>query len=212
MQYEKKYPITHLKGEHVLLTWERGYYQTKLYYHDRLVAEVQNLGELKRGVKFNDNELGEIELKFSEKPINVDVIINGYHCSNNISHPKNKIKSISTFFYIIGSLSLVFFIASFLSINYTSFSVFLDAFIITLYFVVAFHASKAKIWAVYTGFFLYLSMTFLVLFGLFLEVLNGNGIVAFFSILGLLVRITLIILMLPYLKYASSLNKHLQFL
>ena len=210
--YEKKYPITHLVGEHVLLVWERGYYKTTLYYKDRIVAEIQNLGELKRGVHVNDPELGDIELKFSEKPISVDIIINGYHCTNNVSHPKIKIKSISTFFYIIASLSSVYLLITFLVNLQIDFSFIFDVLISITYFIVAYNSSRSKIWAVYTGFLMYLIMSFLILLNILLLFISGGDSYIVGLVIGFIIRITLIVLMIPYLKLASSLKKHQQFL
>ena len=101
MDFEKKYRITQFPGETLKAMWTRGYRNVEIYYQDKLICTHEGAAQLKKGVKYQTEELGQIELKLSAKPITLDVIIDGYHCVNNVSHPAKQLKGASTFFWII---------------------------------------------------------------------------------------------------------------
>lgn len=208
MVYEKKYPITHLRGEYLLLEWERGYKNTFLYFKDRLICKVDSITKLKEGFRVDDEELGLIELRFSEKPISVDIIVNGLHCENNASHPRKKIKSISSYFYMLGAFAILGTILAYAvtpSIEAIVFLAIVDLPFIVLYFICAVFASKGKIWPVYTGFIVFCFFTLISVLNL---VIPGS----FFSnsalIFSLIFRVTLIVLMVPYIKMAVEIPKY----
>ena len=95
MDFEKKYPLTHRSNEHVLVQWTRGYKQVDVYYKENLIGSVTGAAKLKNGTSFL-SELGEIKLKLSEKPVMLDVIVDGYHSPVNVSHPVRELKAMNT--------------------------------------------------------------------------------------------------------------------
>lgn len=209
MVYEKKYPIAPTPGDSVLLTWERGYKNTTLHYRDEELITVENVQKLKKGVKFEHQLLGTIELILNENPTGVDVIINGFHSPINKNHPEKKIKSINLYFYIFASMLVTFLVymnfsypmdlASFLIVNIFEF-IFL-----ALYIISAIFSAKARAWAVYMGFCTYCAGTFLSLIAVLIG-LNYFNVLISVMILG--IRAALLFLLIPYLKTAVSLSKH----
>lgn len=211
MFYEKKYPLTQQPGQQLILSWERGYKNTRLFHHERELVHIDSINKLKKGVRFSDKEFGEIELKFSEKPISVDIIVDGFHSPVNASHPAKKIKSISKFFYLFAvfcliNLSLGSATGS-LTIGISVQSLVLAA----LYVICAIFSNQSKGWAVYAGFILFCLMTFLYVLILILSqtslfIQSGLSGITLFMILGF--RTVFIVFMVPYLKMASQLSRY----
>ncbi len=213
MFYEKKYPLTQLPGQHLLLSWERGYKSTKLFHNERELVHVNSIGQLKKGFRFDDPELGRIELKFSEKPISVDVIVDGFHSPANASHPVKKIKSISKFFYIFAAFCLIQFGMSSATGGITIGLGSQALILCSLYVICAVFSNQSKAWAVYTGFIVFCLITlyYLMLLILLQSIPVSTGIsgIMLFMILGF--RAVFIIFMVPYLKMAVQLAQYKKF-
>ena len=107
MDFEKKYPLSQLKGEFVRVQWTRGYKQVDVYYKDALIAEVSGAGELMRGVTILTEQLGELKLKLSQSPVMLDVIVDGLHSPANVSHPVKELKKTATYFWIISAFAII---------------------------------------------------------------------------------------------------------
>ena len=86
MDFEKKYPITQKPNEYIFVQWTRGYKEVAVYYNDQLIGSVRGSAKLLKGTSFT-SDLGLITLKLSEKPVTLDVIVDGYHSRVNVSHP-----------------------------------------------------------------------------------------------------------------------------
>lgn len=215
MFYEKKYPLTHVKGDYVTLSWERGYKNTQLFYNERELIKIDSIQKLKEGVSFVDSILGNIELKFSDKPMSIDVIIDGYHSPINKSHPEKKIKSIGSYFYMFASFSFIYYflIVFFTQGFFGKVVLSIEEFIfISLYAVCGYFAGKGKVWAVYTGFSVYSFVTLIILLLLLASIIGPIKFITPFSgFIVLLFRVVFIVFMIPYLKIASSLTKHRRF-
>lgn len=96
MDFEKKYPITQRLDEYLLVQWTRGYKDVDVYYNDQLIGSVRGTGKLLKGTSF-PSDLGLITLKLSEKPVTLDVIVDGYHSPVNVSHPVKELKRTGTY-------------------------------------------------------------------------------------------------------------------
>ncbi len=107
MDFEKKYPLSQLKGEFVRVQWTRGYKQVEVYYKDSLIAQVSGAGELMRGVTILTEQLGELKLKLSQSPVMLDVIVDGLHSPVNVSHPVKELKKTATYFWIITAFAFI---------------------------------------------------------------------------------------------------------
>lgn len=209
MDFEKNYRITQLPGETVKAMWTRGYKNIDLYYQDKLICSHDGVGALKKGAKYTTKELGVIELKLaSAKPITLDIIIDGYHCENNSSHPANQLRGASAFFWMIGVFAVV---SSFLEgiqlRNVLSLSVIvtvINLLTVAAYFIAAAYTSKSKPWAFYLGFSVF---SFWTVVGL-LTILSLN----LFFIIGYIVRLIILYFLITNIKYAIGTTKHNKFL
>ena len=205
MDYEKKYPITQQPGDFVLARWERGYKNVEFFYKDRLLGSVQGAAKLKAGIRLNDTELGVIQAKLSEKPIMMDLIIDGYHSPVNGSHPSKELKKTSPFFWIISVLSFIVGAIEIGSLTgYDRAQLILTAIngtILVLYIVAAIFVGRGKVWAYYLGFVLF-SLLFL------LNLLSmGSGI----GIIFLIIRGAVLGVLIYNLKTVISTQKHAKY-
>lgn len=167
MDFAKKFPITQLPGEHVLVQWTRGYKQVEVFYNNELVGTADGAGRLKKGVRLVHPKLGNIDLKLSEKPVVINVIVDGYHSPANNSHPVKELIGLSPFFWMLLAFS---FIASALEIglfaDYPPILVILvpmDVTIFVVYLIALIYVRKGKPWAYYMAISLFALMTILVL-------------------------------------------------
>ncbi len=209
MDFEKKYQITQLPGETVKAMWTRGYKNIDLYYNDKLICSHDGVGALKNGVKYTTSELGVIELKLSSgKPITLDIIIDGYHCVNNTSHPAKQLKGASAFFWMIGVFAVISSLLEGMQLsNILSLGVIvtvINILTISAYFVAAAFTNQSQPWAFYLGFSVF---SFWTLIG-FLTILSTN----FLFMIGFIVRLVILYFLITNIKYAVGTAKHNKFL
>lgn len=107
MDFAKKYPITQQPGEHVLVQWTRGYKQVEVYYKNELVGTADGAARLKKGVRLVHPTLGNIDLKLAEKPVVINVIVDGYHSPVNSIHPVKELIGLSAFFWMLLAFSFI---------------------------------------------------------------------------------------------------------
>lgn len=208
MDFQKKYPILQLPNEHVIIQWERGYKYVELYYNDRLLGSISGIVNLKKGVKFNDAELGLIELKLSEKPIAIDLVVAGYHSPINITYPTKELKSASAIFLalaifsILGGLyegmSTVMLYGSLIGAVIIA----LDLIAILLYASTALLIRKGHAWAFFMGAGFYSFFTLLYLYEL---LAYGFYFLPFFVVIF---RTVVTFMLIYYIKHASASLRH----
>lgn len=210
MDFEKKYPITQQPGDYVLVQWTRGYREVDVYYKGQLVGEVTGVGKLKTGTSIATDLLGIIQLKLSEKPITLDVIVDGYHSPVNVSHPVKELKKTATFFWIIAVFA---FIAGAIEVGLFSgwkeiaAVLFLVNLVIFLcYLFAAIFVGKGHIWAYYLGLSVFAFSTLVTLIALFSGVVWGTLLY-----LMLFIRLGTLGVLLYNLKTAISAGKHKRF-
>lgn len=209
MDFEKKYPITQRLDEHLLIQWTRGYKDVDVYYNDQLIGSVQGSGKLKSGTSF-PSDLGLITLKLSEKPITLDVVVDGYHSPVNVSHPVKELKRTGTYFWILAVLA---FIAG--AIEVGTFSLWVDVQLVVLginlvilgcYILCAVFVGRGKPWAFYLGFSVFSFCTLISLLTLISGFLSGTLLYIF-----MVVRIGGEIVLAMNLKTANSAVRHLKY-
>ncbi len=209
MDFEKKYPLTQLPGEFILVQWTRGYKEVELFYKGESIAQVQGAMKLKKGVTVS-SDLGLIKLKLSEKPVMLDVIVDGFHSPVNVSHPVKELKKTGTFFWLLAVFS---FIAGSLEVGICSeipplmLIVFvIDLIVLITYIIAAVFVGKGKSWAYYLGFSMFSLFTVLTL----LILLSGSvgGLLQF---IFMLLRIGAEIVFIINLKTAIAATKHLRY-
>lgn len=207
MDYRKKYPLTQYPGKFLLAEWNRGYRDLHIWYESRLIVENVKLSEMKRGVTIADAQLGAVQLKLSEKPILLDITVDGYHSPINISHPVKQLKTMS----FVGWIAAVLFVIKWLLEGFTFVMVpavliydFLAFSFLAMYIVCSIQIRKGRPWAYFTLFGIY---TFLYI-GLILECLvSFGGLMMIF----LLFRTVLMVYLAIGLKTAVGAARHRKF-
>ncbi|MGV3611357.1 MAG: hypothetical protein ACO1N0_10435 [Fluviicola sp.] len=209
MDYEKKYPITQIPGEYVLVQWIRGYKEVDVYYKDKLVGSVSGSAKLVKGFSFT-SDLGLITLRLSKEPVTLDVIIDGYHSPVNVSHPVKELKSLSTYFYIIIAFA---FIAGSMEVAISRgwnelllITSSINFIVLMLYLTSVLYVRQGKPWAFYLGFGVF---NFCAL--LSLMVLLSGFIWGWLFWFFMLMRIGGEVLLVINLKTAISATKHLKY-
>jgi len=207
MDYEKKYPITQQPGDFILARWERGYKYVEFFYKERLIGSVEGAGKLKAGIRLSDTELGIIQAKLSEKPIKLDLIIDGYHSPVNGSHPAKELKKTAVFFWMMFTFSLIASLMEgiYISNEFTENSILtvINLFIVGSYCIAAVFVAKSQPWAYYLGFSVF-SFVYLVSLLVLLHLTIPRIIVFFF-------RTGFLVVFIINLKHAIQTQKHAKY-
>lgn len=207
MDYQKKYAITQQPGDFLLMQWERGYKKVELSYNDRLIHTFTG-SAVKKGLRLNDEQLGRLDLKFSEKPMGIDVIVEGIHSPANRSHPRNELKKSATLFWIITVFAAIasaiegvrFGIDNPVGIIVTG----INLFLVSAYLIAAIFTGKSKPWAYYLGFSVFCLMFLLTLLT-FVAGMNFTLLIAF----GF--RVVFLVMFILNLKHAIAVGKHARY-
>lgn len=206
MDFEKKYPITQQPGDFVTVQWTRGYKAVDVYYKDELIGSVQGSAKLKAGTKIS-TVLGTIDLKLSEKPVMLNVIIDGYHSPVNVSHPVKELKKIATLIWLLAVFS---FIAGAFEIGVFNGAgalqgviILINALILITYIVSAVFISRGKPWAYYLGFSVFTFFTLTTLL-----ILLGGLMWGYLLYIFQAFRIAALGVLIFNLKTANAARKH----
>lgn len=207
MDFEKKYRITQFPGEVVKAMWTRGYQAVEIYYHDKLILTHDGVNKLRNGVKYQTKELGEIELKLSAKPVTLDVIVDGYHCVNNVSHPAKELKSMSTFFWVITVFAIISSLLDGIHLGFDlslgSLITLINLSVVAVYIVAAVNTNKSKPWAFYLGLSMFGFWTLISIINL----MYGN----IFIIMVFVIRAAFLYFLIRNIKYAVATARHAKF-
>lgn len=207
MDFEKNYQLTQFPGETIKVMWTRGYRNIELYYRDKLLLQHDNTATLKKGATYSTPELGTIVLKLAEKPVVLDVIVDGYHCVNNVSHPVKQLQSASTYFWIIAVFAVIVSLIEGIylgdSLTVQTITTIVNGITIAIYFIAAVFTGKSQPWAFYLGFSMFSFWTLLGLITLF-----SGGIL---FLIGYIIRLTLLYFLITNIKYAVAVSKHRKF-
>jgi len=207
MDFEKKYPLTQLPGEYILVQWSRGYKEVELFYKGESIAHIQGAMKLQKGVTVS-SDLGVIKLKLSEKPVTLDVIVDGFHSPVNVSHPAKQLKSASTFFWTIAVFSLFGALMDGLklssAVNLATIITVVNLVILTCYVLAAVFTAKSRPWAFFLGFSVYGLMT---LYTVLILLVFPHWTIIF----GLIIRGIFIYFLSSGFKNALEVIKHSKF-
>ncbi len=209
MDFQKNYPLLHLPNEYITIQWKRGYQSVELYHKERLVGSVTGYDVLLEGVQFNDAELGLIELKLSEHPIALDLIVAGFHSPVNASYPTYELKVAARIFWVLASLSIVIGLSyGILELTFTgaiSTTMILNLVAIFTYSTSAIFIQIGHAWAYYFGVGFHVLFTLTLLFRIiFFDSNLGILYIVFFQLIVL-------IILSSYLKNASDAHRHRKF-
>lgn len=149
------------------------------------------------------SEIGPIELKLSENPITLDVIVDGYHSPVNVSHPKKELKRSAMFFWIVAVFAIVGSLFEGMQYGIGSIGqivISINLFIVAVYITSAIGVGKSQPWAYFLGFGMFSFMTLLAL----LMLLAGN----FFTIIIFVIRSIILYFIITNMKYATAVIRH----
>lgn len=203
MDYEKKYPITQQPGDVIVARWTRGYKHVEVYYKDQLIGEVQGAAKLKKGVRIRHDVLNTVDLRLSEKPILLDIIVDGYHSPVNTSHPLKELKKSAVFFWMIFVFALISSLLEGMSIGMNAVGVVvtsINVLIVGTYLLAAITVRNGLAWGYFTGFGMFCLMYLLSLTTL----LGGN----FFMIGAFVMRTAFLVFLIINIKHAVAVIKH----
>ncbi len=211
MDYSKRYPITQLRGEFILLSWTKAYRSVTAEYNGELLFENKTSADLKKGISVHHPELGEVTCKFAKEKMVLNVLVDGLHSPINKDHPINRVKTFPTFIWIIFAGTCITFIAELLSaikIPYLLVILFGPVFCglaAAVYCVAAIHLKKGKSWAFWLAFGLF-SLRLILLVYLYISgVLSANGLGIFIS---LLLRFSFLLSFLLAIPHVLNYMKH----
>ncbi len=179
MDFYLDYPITQNKGEVISLSWTKGYRSVNAEYQGEMLFENKSFAQLQKGIVVQHPYLGKIEVKFSKQKLILNVIVNGFHSPINKDHPIHKIKSYSTYFWIVfGGTCLIFLSDLVVATSSPNLLVILIGPVFTLlalftYFFSAYQLRKAKASFFWIGFSMFTFRT------LFIVALTFAGVLTF---------------------------------
>lgn len=209
MDYQKKYPFARDPEDFILISWERGYHNVHVHYRDRLLVAIEDPRTLLKGYQFTDEELNRVELKFSEEPMMIDVIVDGYHSPVNVSHPSRVLAGISKAFWTIFNLMFFFTLMELAMLGLDNpigkVELVVNVAFLATYLIAHLKLEKGSYMAFYIGFFAMLISS--VLYGFRIVFYGFN----FLEIIMLSIRIAIILYLLTYLKVAKNAVKHHQY-
>ena len=105
MDFESKYPLTQDQNSFIFAEWTKGYRLVNLTYRNRLICSFENgLRYIKKDLIVRDEELGEVKIRFTEKPIQMDIVIDGLHSPINQKHPAKSFKRTAIFYWVLAGL------------------------------------------------------------------------------------------------------------
>lgn len=207
MSYSKKYVAAKDEEKTLFLTWEAGYKNVKLYSDGRLVKTINSPGEFMKGVTFNDDELNEINLRFSSgSPIIMQLKANGlkyYPVNNSNKYNGADFSGLVSVFWVLATLSIFGAIIAqtqLSGIESITQAVF-DVIVISIYIISAIFLNKNKVWAYYLGGITFLASTCLTFLVYYLTGLGiGSGI-------NLLIRAVILIYIGRHYKDTKLVSK-----
>ncbi len=207
MDFQKKYPLLRTPNDFIYLKWERGYTNVDVYHRERFLRSVTSR-ELKAGVQFSDAELGDVRLNFSEKPIAIDVIVNGYHSPINITYPSRELQSASTIFWVITILWVIglftnglFQVAVYGGVGGIIVGL-ISAIILAAYIISGIFSKRGKGWAYFLGTGIFTMLTLLYLY----SAINEGFTIA--TVFLLIIRLVIQVVLYYYLKHAIAAIRH----
>ncbi len=211
MDFQKKYALPRLQDEFILAQWERGFKSVKLFFRDRMILEINDPSSIKRGFVFNDPELNKIELTFSERPMTLNIIIDGFHSISNQTHPYRQYRSNTAVMWMLFTFALIvalFFLYKYSSVlSWVLADIVINFLSVVVYLNAALLIPRNYVWPFFLAFGWYCLFTLIVLAGVFLD----PNIMTIGLLVGRLLFLYLLIRQFPQavrvLKYKRHTNK-----
>jgi hypothetical protein len=191
----------------LFVTHESTYRNLKVYSSGQQLVHLVDPDILRDGHTFQHEDLGEIDLRYSNRGSKLEIRANGLLCvpENPIAESEDNLMGLSVLFWVVAVLSMIGLAIQFIALMQFGLSV-LDI-ILALFFSIvttgvyvlsAIFTKKGKAWAYFVGTGTFLLMTLLYIINSINSGLVENMIVAF-SIF-LMIRVGILIVLLIYFK------------
>lgn len=206
MDFQKKFPLLgKTPNDYLLLQWERGYKNVEVIYRDQCIDTVANPSQIKKGYVNHIDNFGKLELLFSESPMTLNVIVDGFHSPINAEFPAKRLHRVSTVFWILFVFSIIGTFIESQQIGLSSpigmIVLLINSIIVTIYLLAAIFTKKGAVWAYFLGSITFLVMTLLSV----LVSLPSIGIVFFIQ---LAIRAGILYGLFNYFKTAMEIKRH----
>ncbi|MCT4581284.1 MAG: hypothetical protein N4A35_07685 [Flavobacteriales bacterium] len=198
-KYTQKYLVeTGDNSNYVAITWMAGLYDFKIYHNETLVSSVASFKELAKGVELFSPELGNLYIKVLQKPLGFEVKLGDRYLEGSRIIAEEKLRAISSIFYVVGGLTLLTSFRIHFSENILlSIVNSLPTFVAIFYLFAGWKIRKGFIWPYIVGGVLFIAFTVLMILAL-----GWPGIPSH------VLRILFSGLILSHVKYIITLYKH----
>ncbi len=204
MSFSKSYPVPGLQDEEIMVTWERGYSNVKLYFRGKLLHSIDTAIEIKQGVSIESEELGNVHISFNDQPIFIQIRVNGVLCPVNREQANKELEGAASIFWVLFVLAVIGTLIEGFQLGFGNsigqITTVINILFTSVYAIAAIYSKKGQPWAYYMGFFVFLGMTVLV-GGL--NILVGN----LFIIIQLVIRGIILYALFGYFKNARDLSR-----
>lgn len=187
----------------MLLTWDSGYRNVKLYYEGQLECEIPNPGSIKQGFTHESQRLGTIHFSFNEKPMYVKLRINGVVCGIDTIKLGKELEGAASIFWVLFALAIIgtgieafqLGVDNGIGLGVTIF----NGLVTAVYGLAAWFTAQGRPWAYYMGLFTFIGMTALLVF---INLMAAN----FTIIMHMLIRGAMIYALFGYYKSAQEIG------
>ncbi|MFK7786365.1 MAG: hypothetical protein AB8B56_14695 [Crocinitomicaceae bacterium] len=189
------------------VTHEANYRNLKVYTSGKQLIHLPNSQDLRDGQTFQNEDLGEIDLRLSNRGSALEIRVNGLLCplENPIAINEENLMGLSSLFKVIAILSTIGLAIQFYALTRIGLSIadvilvlFFGIVCTIVYYLAMFFTKKGKVWAYFLGTGTFLLMTLIYTFNILTSGLFENLVVAYSVFL--IVRIGILIILLIYLK------------
>lgn len=203
MSFSKKYSVPGGLEQEVLLTWDSGYRNVKLYYEGQLECEIPSPSAIKQGYTHDSQRLGTIDFSFNEKPMYVKLRVNGIVCGIDSIKQGKELEGAASIFWVLFALAIIgtgieayqLGLENGVGLGVTIF----NALVTSVYALAAWFTAQGKPWAYYMGLYTFLGMTALLVI---VNLLASN----FAIIVHMLVRGAILYALFGYYKSAQEIS------
>lgn len=107
MEFNKNYTLPKRRSEHITLFWNRGYMNVEVHLEGEKIHEINNRQELVKGVSFENERLGKIEVFFAGSKYELGIKVEGYESPTNRYYPTKEVDVYRNLFLLPGFCHLV---------------------------------------------------------------------------------------------------------
>jgi hypothetical protein len=203
MSYSKIHPIPGTEDT-LLLNWDQGYKNVKIYHQGELIKHIESASSIKKGISFQNEKLGLVELSFTDRPMMIRIMINGITCPAKVGDEGKDLTPVSTTFWILFGLSTLGTISEAIQFDIQStvgaITLVINLLLTSIYGVAAIFTAKRQPWAYFLGTFTFVGTTLLIVG---FNLIGGNILI----LVHLVIRAFFLYNLFSYFKIARILQQ-----